>query len=95
VVSWRAIFLINVPLALATVLIALRHVPESGDPAASAAGLDWTGALLATAGLGAVAYGLTEAPGRGFGHPLVWGCSPAVSRLWRGSSSRRRAGRRR
>lgn len=70
-VSWRAIFLINVPLALATVWIALRSVPESRDPAAASSGLDWPGALLATAGLGALAYGLTEAPGRGLAHPLV------------------------
>ena len=35
VASWRWIFLINVPVALAVVLVAKRHVPESRDPAAS------------------------------------------------------------
>ena len=29
-VSWRAVFLINLPLALVVLLISLRHVPESG-----------------------------------------------------------------
>ena len=32
--SWRWIFLINVPLAAATVLIAQRWVPETSDPSA-------------------------------------------------------------
>ena len=30
--SWRLIFLINVPLAVAVVAVALRHVPETRDP---------------------------------------------------------------
>ena len=33
--SWRLIFLLNLPLALATVLITMRHVPESRDEAAT------------------------------------------------------------
>src|SRR5215467_14593737 len=49
-VSWRAIFLINPIIAIPTVWIALRHVPESRDPAAGKA-LDWPGALLAFSGL--------------------------------------------
>ncbi|MBV9233078.1 MAG: MFS transporter [Candidatus Eremiobacteraeota bacterium] len=55
--SWRLIFFINVPVAIAVVLIALRHVPESRD-AGLPARLDWTGAALATAALGALTYGL-------------------------------------
>ena len=35
--SWRLIFLINVPLAVAAVAVALRYVPESRDPCPSAA----------------------------------------------------------
>jgi EmrB/QacA subfamily drug resistance transporter len=63
-VSWRAIFFINVPLAAVTLAIALRHVPESRDEAD--APLDWRGALLATVGLAALAYGLTAASPRGW-----------------------------
>lgn len=69
-VSWRAVFFINVPLALIVVLISLLHVPESRDEDANAT-LDWPGAALATIGLGALVYGLIESSRLGFGHPLV------------------------
>src|SRR5918992_1958105 len=49
-VSWRVAFLINVPLAVAVLLIVARHVPESRDP--DARRLDIPGAVLATVGLG-------------------------------------------
>src|SRR5205085_976067 len=68
--SWRWIFLINPLIALPAIAIALRHVPESRDPAA-VRGLDWRGALLALAGLGALVYGLIAAPGRGWGDATV------------------------
>ena len=69
-VSWRWIFLINPFIALPTILIALRHVPESRDPQA-ASGLDWRGALLALGGLGGIVYGLIAAPERGIGDTTV------------------------
>jgi EmrB/QacA subfamily drug resistance transporter len=69
-VSWRAAFLINVPLALIALYICVRHVPESRDP--DAARLDFTGAVLATVGLGGVVFGLIEASNRGFTDPLVF-----------------------
>jgi EmrB/QacA subfamily drug resistance transporter len=72
VTSWRWIFLINIPIALAVVVIARRHVPESSDPAASQQ-LDLTGAELAALGLAALTYGLIAWPTRGFGAPGVWG----------------------
>ncbi len=56
--SWRAVFLINLPLAALIVAITLRHVPESRD-AESAPGLDVTGTVLAVVGLAALTYGLT------------------------------------
>jgi EmrB/QacA subfamily drug resistance transporter len=68
--SWRAVFLINLPLAVVVVAVAARHVPESRDPAA-APGLDWTGTTLVAAGLGALTYALTAAGGREAG-PAVW-----------------------
>ena len=56
-VGWPAIFYINLPLALGAILLALRFVTESHD--AGAGRTDYPGALLATAGLGGVTYGLT------------------------------------
>lgn len=57
--SWRWIFLINVPLAVLTVLIAQRAVPESRDPQ-SARGFDLSGSALAVLGLAGVTYALIE-----------------------------------
>src|SRR6266481_3789096 len=68
-VSWRAVFFINIPLAILVVIISLRHVPESSNPAKGR--LDWPGAILATLGLGALVYGLIESSSRGFAHPAV------------------------
>ncbi len=68
-VSWRAAFLINVPLAVVVLMIVARHVPESRDP--DARRLDIPGAVLATAGLGGLVFGLIESQSNGFGDPLV------------------------
>jgi EmrB/QacA subfamily drug resistance transporter len=64
--SWRAVFLINLPLAALVIVIALRHVPESRDPE-SAPGLDLAGTALAVAGLGALTFGLTGLGASGAG----------------------------
>jgi EmrB/QacA subfamily drug resistance transporter len=69
-VSWRAVFFINVPLALAVLGLSYWRVPESSDNSAGKQ-LDWWGAVLATAGLGGVVYGLIESSRLGFAHPLV------------------------
>jgi EmrB/QacA subfamily drug resistance transporter len=68
-ISWRAAFLINVPLAIITLLIVFRHVPESRDP--EAARLDFGGSLLATAGLGSLVYGLIRSSSAGLGDAAV------------------------
>jgi EmrB/QacA subfamily drug resistance transporter len=68
-VSWRAAFLLNVPLATAVLLIALRYVPESRDP--DSRRLDVPGAVLATVGLGGIVYGLINSSLAGFGSAAV------------------------
>ena len=55
--GWPTIFFINFPLCIGAIVIALRFVPESRDPAADRT--DYPGALLVTIGLGALTYGLT------------------------------------
>ena len=67
--SWRWVFLINLPLALAVLAIVRARVPESRDPDAQR--IDWLGAALITIGLGLLVFGLIEAPARGWGDPLV------------------------
>jgi len=71
-VSWRAIFLINLPLAAATLWLA-RGIADSRDEAALGPP-DWPGALLLAAGLGALTYGFIAAPSQGFGDPQVLLC---------------------
>jgi EmrB/QacA subfamily drug resistance transporter len=68
-VSWRAVFFLNIPVAILVVVVSLRHVPESSNPEKGR--LDWLGAILATLGLGALVYGLIESTSRGFAHPGV------------------------
>jgi len=62
--SWRWIFFINLPLAVAVIVISLQHVPESRGPTARR--LDSLGAVLVTAGLGGLVYGLVESPRLGW-----------------------------
>jgi hypothetical protein len=64
-VSWRWVFLLNVPLAVAIVVVALRHVPESRDPAQRGR-FDVLGAGLGALALAGVTYALISA-GEGTG----------------------------
>ncbi|HEU5308658.1 MAG TPA: MFS transporter [Acidimicrobiia bacterium] len=65
-VSWRWVFVINLPLSAAAFAIAARHVPESRDEHA-AAHLDVLGSALLTVGLAGFVYALIEGPGNGWG----------------------------
>jgi len=56
--SWRAIFLINLPLAAAALVLAWRFVPQ--DRATREYPLDVLGAVLVTCGLAALTWALTE-----------------------------------
>lgn len=68
--SWRAAFFLNLPLAVAVLLISLWKVPESREKVHHGS-LDWPGATLATISLGGVIYGLIESPRLGFSNPFV------------------------
>src|SRR5713226_4477514 len=71
-VSWRAVFFLNVPLAVAVLVLSLRFMSESRDPSRTSR-VDWTGAVLAVLGLGGAVFGLLEWPPLGASHPLVLG----------------------
>lgn len=70
-ISWRAVFFINVPLAVAVLAITRSRVPESRDPGARS--LDLPGAALAALGLGGIVFGLLESSRAGLGDPRVIG----------------------
>ncbi|WP_330338718.1 MFS transporter [Streptomyces sp. NBC_00557] len=58
--GWRWVFLLNVPLALLCVPVALRHVPESADGGRHAR-FDVLGAVLGALALALLTYALIEA----------------------------------
>lgn len=68
-VSWRAIFFLNIPLALIVLFIAWRHVPESRDE--DAARLDWWGTAWVTLGLGALVFSLIQSSSYGLGSKRI------------------------
>jgi EmrB/QacA subfamily drug resistance transporter len=68
--SWRWIFWVNVPLIVATVLLALYAVRESRDPEATPV-IDWTGILFSAVAFGGPTFALIEQPRYGWGDPLV------------------------
>ena len=70
-VSWRAIFLLNVPLAIAAATLAILFACESRDPEAKP--LDWKGAVVVAIGLAAITWGLGAIPSRGFHDTAVFG----------------------
>ena len=70
VASWRAIFLINPPIAAVTVgliVLALRDQEHEGRRAP----IDVVGGILCALGLAGPVYALIEGPSRGFGDPLI------------------------
>jgi EmrB/QacA subfamily drug resistance transporter len=79
-VSWRAIFLINLPLGIFVMVMAGRHVPETRDPMAHGR-LDVTGAALVALGLAGTTYALIEAPGRGMSPIIVLTAAGGIAAL--------------
>ena len=77
-VSWRLIFLINLPISVAVVVMASRHVPETADPTAGGR-VDILGAVLVSSGLVGLTMGIIDAPGHG------WGSAPVVGALLAGA----------
>lgn len=76
--SWRWIFLINLPLAVLTVVIAVRWVPETRDPHAPTT-FDYTGAVLASLALAGTTYALIEWGGAGAPWAAAAGILAAVA----------------
>ena len=69
--SWRWVFFINLPLAVAVIAISQWRIPESRSAASGR--LDWVGALLVTLGLGGLVAGFIESVNLGWTNPAVVG----------------------
>ena len=69
-VSWRLVFFINLPVAVAVVVIAARHVPESRAPGPRQP-LDAAGAATISLALAGLTYGLIAASADGWASPTV------------------------
>ena len=67
--DWRAIFLINLPIGLAAIVLTLRFVPESRAPRARR--FDPVGQAAVLLLLAALTYGIIEAPLRGLSSPAI------------------------
>lgn len=69
--SWRWVFFLNVPIAVAVIGLSLWRVPETRS--AERKSVDGVGALMATIGLAGVTYGFIESTNLGGRQPSVWG----------------------
>jgi DHA2 family multidrug resistance protein-like MFS transporter len=68
---WGSVFLINVPIVIAGLVLVNTLVPESRDPKPGR--IDFVGVLLSIVGLTLLTYGVIEGGERGFGHVESWG----------------------
>ena len=76
VASWRWVFLINLPISVAVVMVTRRHVPESVDE--SAGGIDGAGASLLVVALAGLSFALIEGPGLGWTSWQIVSCLVAA-----------------
>lgn len=72
-VSWRAVFLLNVPFCVAAAVLMLRYVPETRDDEA-ARGLDVPGVIALAGGLSAVMIGVDQGEHWGWTSPATLAC---------------------
>ncbi len=70
-ISWRAVFLINAPIAILVLWILWRHVRGTNDARDGA--IDWLGTFLITLALGGITFAFIEAPARTWSSPIVIG----------------------
>jgi EmrB/QacA subfamily drug resistance transporter len=68
---WGSVFLVNIPVVIAGLVLGYLFVPESRDPAAPR--LDPLGSILSIAGLSALLWAIIEGPSHGWTSPEVLG----------------------
>ncbi len=70
-ISWRAPFLINIPIIAIALYAAWRHVPESRSDAPPA-GFDWLGAIVVGVAVGGLAFGTVYGQQREWRDPVAY-----------------------
>ena len=72
--TWRAIFWVNVPVAIIAVLLILKSKPDDNR---NPAPLDYRGTLLISGGMGLAVLGLQQSATWGWSNPATWLCIAA------------------
>ncbi len=80
--SWRWIFLVNIPIGVAAVAISARQLHESSDPEHGS--IDPVGLALLTGGLFSLVFALIEGNRRGWSSPLLLALFSAAAVLLAG-----------
>jgi EmrB/QacA subfamily drug resistance transporter len=75
-ISWEAIFLVNIPIGIGAIVLALMQVEESHAP--SGGRLDWPGLVTFSGGLFALIFGLIRGNPEGWESALILGCFAAA-----------------
>ncbi|MCU1463868.1 MAG: drug resistance transporter [Acidimicrobiales bacterium] len=66
---WGSVFIVNLPIVIAGLVLGYVLIPESRDP--THARLDPVGALLSIVALGSLLWSVIEAPAKGWGSPGI------------------------
>jgi EmrB/QacA subfamily drug resistance transporter len=69
--SWRWVFIVNVPFAIATAALVAYAVPRREPSGTRRPRVDFVGGVLCVLGLGGPVFALIEEPRHGFGSPLI------------------------
>jgi EmrB/QacA subfamily drug resistance transporter len=75
-IGWEAIFLVNLPIGIGAILLALKTVEESHAP--SGAQIDWPGLVTFSGALFALIFGLIRGNPEGWDSGLILGCFAAA-----------------
>ena len=73
-ITWRAIFWVNVPVAIIAIVLTLISKPADDRRPAP---IDWRGALLVSGGMGLAVLGLQQSSDWGWSDPVTWLCIAA------------------
>jgi len=79
--DWRLVFLINVPLATATVLLTLRSTPSLAPDPGAERRIDLPGTITFGLGMALIVFALTQGNGNNWGQPEVIGGFAAAAVL--------------